>query len=120
MRMTLEAWPGGRWFRDLGDNNGHFWGIVQAIKQPTLLEISGPLFMSYPVVSNMHYRLTEVDGGTLMTFRHAAFGLIPGGSQRGLTEGWTPLHRSRAQARRERHERTVRRRTRRSSCHGND
>src|SRR5690242_3334111 len=39
MRMKLEAWPGGRWFRDLGDNNGHFWGVVQAIKQPTLLEI---------------------------------------------------------------------------------
>ncbi len=26
MPMKLEAWPGGRWFRDLGDGNGHFWG----------------------------------------------------------------------------------------------
>ena len=43
MPMTLEAWPGGRWYRDLGDNNGHLWGHVQAIKRPTLLEISGPL-----------------------------------------------------------------------------
>ena len=43
MPMTLEPWPGGRWFRDLGDNNGHLWGHVQAIKQPTLLEITGPL-----------------------------------------------------------------------------
>jgi len=31
MPMKLEAWPGGRWYRDLGDNNGHFWGVVQAI-----------------------------------------------------------------------------------------
>ncbi len=46
--MKLEAWPGGRWYRDLGDNNGHFWGHVQAIKRPTLLEICGPLIMSYP------------------------------------------------------------------------
>jgi len=23
--MTIEPRPGGRWFRDLGDNNGHFW-----------------------------------------------------------------------------------------------
>jgi len=30
MPMKLEAWPGGRWYRDLGDNNGHFWGVVQA------------------------------------------------------------------------------------------
>ena len=50
--MVIEPRPGGRWFRDLGDNNGHFWGLVQAIKRPTLLEITGPLFMSSPVVSN--------------------------------------------------------------------
>src|SRR6202035_4459326 len=48
MSMKIEPWPGGRWYRDLGDGNGHFWGNVQAIKRPTLLEISGPLFMSYP------------------------------------------------------------------------
>ena len=23
--MKLEPWPGGRWYRDLGDGNGHFW-----------------------------------------------------------------------------------------------
>src|SRR5271165_6411050 len=51
MPMKIEPWPGGRWYRDLGDNDGHFWGHVQAIKRPTLLEITGPLFMSYAVVS---------------------------------------------------------------------
>jgi hypothetical protein len=48
--MILEPWPGGRWFRDLGDANGHLWGHVQAIKRPTLLEITGPLMMSFAVV----------------------------------------------------------------------
>src|ERR1700747_3588349 len=48
MPMKLEAWPGGRWYRELGAGNGHFWGYVQAIKRPTLLEFSGPLFISYP------------------------------------------------------------------------
>ena len=33
MPMTLEARPGGRWFRDLGGNDGHLWGLVQAIKR---------------------------------------------------------------------------------------
>ena len=89
--MTLEAWPGGRWFRDLGDGNGHFWGAVQAIKRPTLIEITGPLFMSYPVVSNLQYRLTEVDGGTLITLRHTALGFIPPDYKKGLGEGWTDL-----------------------------
>jgi hypothetical protein len=92
MPMTLEPWPGGRWFRDLGDSNGHFWGHVQAIKRPTLLEITGPLFMSCPVVSNLQYRLTEVEGGTLITFQHTALGLIPDGYREGTLQGWTHLH----------------------------
>lgn len=89
--MKIEPWPGGRWFRDLGGDNGHFWGHVQAIKKPTLLEICGPLFMSYPVVSNLQYRLTEVEGGTLLTLRHTALGFIPDDFRQGLADGWTPL-----------------------------
>lgn len=89
--MTLEPWPGGRWFRDLGGDNGHFWGQVQAIERPTLLEITGPLFMSYPVVSNVQYRLKEVEGGTLITFQHSALGFIPDGYREGLGRGWMAL-----------------------------
>jgi uncharacterized protein YndB with AHSA1/START domain len=91
MPMTLEAWPGGRWFRDLGDHNGHFWGHVQAIKRPALLEITGPLFMSSAVVSNLQYRLAEVEGGTLITLRHTALGVIPDGYRDGTSRGWTHL-----------------------------
>ncbi len=92
MPMKLEAWPGGRWFRDLGEGNGHFWGTVQAIKRPTLLEITGPLFMSYPVASNVQYRLSETDGGTLIKFRHAALGLIQDEHRRGVTGGWGTIN----------------------------
>jgi len=91
MPMTIEARPGGRWYRDLGQDNGHLWGHVQAIKRPTLLEITGPLFMSFAVVSNVQYRLTPVNGGTLITFRHSALGLIPDDHRAGLSVGWTPL-----------------------------
>jgi hypothetical protein len=92
MPMKIEAWPGGRWFRDLGDGNGHFWGQVQAIKRPTLLEITGPLFMSYPVVSNLQYRLSEEDGGTLIKFHHTALGLIQDDHRQGVEKGWTHMH----------------------------
>ena len=92
MPMKLEAWPGGRWFRDLGEGNGHFWGTVQAIKRPTLLEITGPLFMSYPVASNVQYRLSETDGGTLIKFRHAALGLIQDEHRKGVTGGWGTIN----------------------------
>jgi hypothetical protein len=89
--MTIEPRPGGRWYRDLGGDNGHLWGHVQSIKRPTLLEITGPLFMSYPAVSNVQYRLKEVDGGTLLTFRHTALGLIQEDHRKGLATGWTAL-----------------------------
>jgi uncharacterized protein YndB with AHSA1/START domain len=89
--MTIEAWPGGRWFRDLGHGNGHLWGHVQAIKRPTLLEITGPLFMSAPVVSNVQYRLKDVEGGTLIAFSHSALGFLPDDYRKGLAQGWTPL-----------------------------
>jgi len=92
MAMKLEPWPGGRWYRDLGDDNGHFWGHVQAIKRPTLLEITGPLFMSYPVVSNLQYRLSEEDGGTLIKFHHAALGLIQDDHRQGVRKGWIHMH----------------------------
>jgi hypothetical protein len=103
MPMKLEPWPGGRWYRDLGENNGHFWALVQAIKRPTLLEFAGPLFMSYPVVSNVQYRLNEVDGGTLINFQHTALGLISEEHRAGVVMGWTHMHegvRKRAEAKR--------------------
>src|SRR6476619_939143 len=97
--MVIEPWPGGRWFRTLGDDNGHLWGFVQAIKRPTLLEITGPLFMSSPVLSNVQYRLTEVDGGTVIAFRHSAFGFVPDGYRDNIGRGWaTILARARNQA----------------------
>jgi hypothetical protein len=63
---------------------------VQAIKRPTLLEIAGPLMMSFAVASNVQYRLKEVDGGTLITLRHTALGLFPpDGYRDALGQGWT-------------------------------
>jgi Activator of Hsp90 ATPase homolog 1-like protein len=93
MPMKLEPWPGGRWYRDLGEGNGHFWGHVQAIRRPALLEISGPLFMSYPVVSNVQYRLSEDNDGTLIKFHHTALGLIQQDHRTGVSSGWSRIHR---------------------------
>jgi uncharacterized protein YndB with AHSA1/START domain len=91
MPLKLEAWPGGRWYRDLGNNSGHFWGHVQAIKPPTLLEICGPLFMSYPTLSNVQYRLTAEGGATRLKFAHRAAGQIPPDVRDGVNTGWTHI-----------------------------
>jgi len=88
LEMKIEPWPGGRWYRDLGNSNGHFWGNVQAIKRPTLLEITGPLFASSPFLSNLQYRLSEQQDGTLITFRHTALGMLTDEQRKGVSTGW--------------------------------
>jgi hypothetical protein len=91
MPMVLEAWPGGRWYRDLGKDNGHMWGHVQAIRKPDLLEIYGPLFMSFPATSNLQYRLTADGDATILRFVHTAMGLIPDEVSAGVSTGWDHL-----------------------------
>jgi len=88
MNMMLERWPGGRWYRDLGDNTGHLWGIVQSIKPPVLLEIYGPMFMSYPVAGHMEVKCTPIDGGTRVTLRHRALGFLQEDHKAGVATGW--------------------------------
>ncbi|HSZ16595.1 MAG TPA: SRPBCC domain-containing protein [Terracidiphilus sp.] len=92
MPMKLEPRPGGRWFRDLGGDNGHFWASVQSIKRPTLLEFTGPLFMSSPVANNVQYRLSERDGVTLINFNHSGFGLVQEVHRKGVVVGWSYIH----------------------------
>src|SRR5215471_1253619 len=86
--MKLEPWPGGRWYRDLGNNSGHLWGHVQVIKPPTLLEIWGPLMMSYPAVNHVQYRLKAEGRGTKLAFVHRAMGLILPDHRDGMPKGW--------------------------------
>jgi uncharacterized protein YndB with AHSA1/START domain len=86
--FKIEPWPGGRWYRDLGNNSGHLWGHVQVIKPPTLLEITGPMPMSYPAINHVQYRLKAEGGVTLLTFHHRAMGLILPDHRDGMPKGW--------------------------------
>jgi uncharacterized protein YndB with AHSA1/START domain len=88
MPFKLEAWPGGRWYRDLGKNSGHLWGHVQVIKPPTLLEICGPLMMSYPAMNHLQYRFTAQGSGTHLAFLHRGMGAILPQQLEGMPQGW--------------------------------
>jgi hypothetical protein len=94
MSLVLEEWPGGRWFRDLGNAQGHLWGFVQVIKPPTLLEITGPMMMSYPVAAHLQLRLAQIAGGTLLTLRHRAIGMIDPKHREGVSKGWDQVLKS--------------------------
>lgn len=90
--MKVEPWPGGRWYRDLGEAGGHpcghWWGHVQVIKAPTLLELTGPMPMSAPALNHVQYRLKAEGAGTRLSLVHRAMGLIPADMREGMPEGW--------------------------------
>jgi hypothetical protein len=88
LQMVLEQWPGGRWFRDRGNGIGHLWGHVQTIKPPVLLELSGPMFMSYPAINHLEVKLDPIAGGTKVTLRHRAIGMISQQHREGVVNGW--------------------------------
>ncbi len=99
--LVLEPWPGGRWYRDLGNNAGHLWGHVQVIKPPTLLEICGPLMMSFPAINHVQYRLKAEGGVTRLAFSHRGIGPILPEHRDGMPKGWNDwLERVRAAAER--------------------
>lgn len=86
--FKLEAWPGGRLYRDLGNSTGHLWGHVQVIKPPKLLEIWGPMMMSYPAVNHIQYRLTAEGAITRLELTHRAMGIIEEQHRDGLSKGF--------------------------------
>ena len=88
MQMVLEQWPGGRWFRDRGNGVGHLWGHVQTIKAPVLLELNGPMFMSYPAINHVEVKLDQIPGGTKVTLRHRAIGLLEDAHRQNIGKGW--------------------------------
>jgi hypothetical protein len=90
--MVIEPRPGGRWYRDLGADNGHLWGFVQSIKRPVLLEIWGPLFISTGATSNLIYRLSESGDGTRISFRHSLVGPAPDEFRQQMAPGWSAIH----------------------------
>lgn len=91
LNLELEEWAGGRWFRDRGEGIQHLWGHVQVLKPPVLIEISGPMFMSYPAINHIEVKLEKSAGGTKLNFRHRAIGLITAEHREGVSTGWKGL-----------------------------
>jgi hypothetical protein len=77
----------------LGNGAGHLWGHVQVYKPPTLLEICGPMFMSYPVASHLQLRVAEIPGGSRVTLTHRILGVMEEEHKVGVHEGWAEFLR---------------------------
>ena len=57
------------------------------IKPPVLLELSGPMFMSYPALNHIEVKLEQRSGGTHVDSRHRAIGFIDPMHRQGVTTG---------------------------------
>jgi hypothetical protein len=88
LQLQLEPKPGVRWYRDRGNGIGHLWGFVQVIKPPSLLELSGPLFMSYPAQNHIEVKVAKTATGSRVTLRHRALGMIDPEHRKGVSTGW--------------------------------
>jgi len=88
LHLQIEPWAGGRWFRDRGEGVQHLWGHVQAIKPGSLLEMSGPMFMSYPAINHVEVKLEQIPDGTKVMLRHRAIGMIDPAHREGINTGW--------------------------------
>jgi uncharacterized protein YndB with AHSA1/START domain len=88
LQLDLEPKVGGRWYRDRGNGIGHLWGFVQVIKPPELLELSGPMFMSYPALNHLEAKVEKTAGGSKVTYRHRALGMIDPEHRKGVSTGW--------------------------------
>jgi len=86
--LELEPKAGGRWIRNRGNGVGHLWGFVQVIKAPTLLELSGPMFMSYPAINHVEVKIEPVAGGSRIALRHRAIGMIDPEHRKNVNTGW--------------------------------
>ena len=91
LQLQIEPKPGGRWFRDRGNGIGHLWGFVQVIKPPTLLELSGPMFMSYPAQNHVEVKVEKTATGSRVTLRHRAIGMIDPEHRKGVGTGWNHM-----------------------------
>lgn len=91
MPLVLEAHPGGRWYRDLGNNQGHLWGHVQVIKKDRLLEMTGPMFMSFAAINHIQYKLDAEGDKTKVSFIHTGIGKVADEHRAGMTKGWTQI-----------------------------
>jgi Activator of Hsp90 ATPase homolog 1-like protein len=91
MDMNLEPTAGGKWYRDRGNGISHLWGFVQSIKPGELIELSGPMFMSYPALNHLEIKIEPAGNGSKLHFRHRALGMIDPEHRKGVVTGWTHM-----------------------------
>jgi hypothetical protein len=79
MPMVIEPWPGGRWYRDLGDGNGHFGLMCRPSSGPRCLSLparSSPRIRLFRTCNTGSVKRTALHGLRFVTARWDSFRTI--------------------------------------------
>ena len=91
--MTLEPWPGGRFFEGDPKGDGFLWGTVLEIRRPAVLRVSELLGSLDQARAGAHkYELEEIDANTTtLKFSCQLLGEIDDEARGCLESGWGEL-----------------------------
>ena len=90
-RLVLELRPGGRFYEDLGNNEGLFLATVVSIKKPNQLQLIGPMGMTGLVQGSVLFQLESKENSTLLKLSHRAIGDVSDEVKNGYDLGWKEL-----------------------------
>jgi uncharacterized protein YndB with AHSA1/START domain len=90
-QLSLEPRLGGRLYEDWGDGDGLVLGFVTTLKRPEELRVAGSIGMRGPVSGEVHFVLTDQNGGTTVDLSHQALGVIDEENEANYRGGWQEL-----------------------------
>lgn len=86
--VHFEATVGGRFWEEWPDGGGAVYATVASLRRPELVECTGPMGMTGPVLGVFTLTLEEDGEATLLKLTHRAYGDIDEETRIGYTEGW--------------------------------
>lgn len=86
-QVHFEATVGGRFWEEWADG-GALYATVDRIRRPELLEYTGPMGITGPVLGVVTFTLEEDGEQTVLRLTHRAYGDIDEETRSGYTEGW--------------------------------
>jgi DNA-binding transcriptional ArsR family regulator/uncharacterized protein YndB with AHSA1/START domain len=90
-QLVLEALVGGRFYEDLGNNEGLLLATVMLVRRPDELRLMGPMGLAGVVHGVISFDLEAQDGGTRLKLSHRMVGEVSDEIESAFSGGWQEL-----------------------------
>jgi uncharacterized protein YndB with AHSA1/START domain len=89
--VSLEPKVGGRFYEDFGDGGGALFAVVNYLKRPEQVTMTGPMGMSGPILGSISFTLEAQEFGTVVKLSHKVIGEVSEEHRQGYSAGWEDL-----------------------------